>query len=80
MNSSIRENLTNKLGRKIDRKKVNLCDKIICQHKYNLDLVQQEYLEDNKNCKESNILSLAQDVYKNPKLIEQTEEFKSKWL
>ena len=77
MNTSIRINLTEKLGKKIDRKNINLCDKIICQHKYELDLNQQDYLNDNKNCKESNILSLAQEVYKNSKLIEQTEEFKN---
>jgi hypothetical protein len=77
MNTSIRTNLTEKLGKKIDRKNINLCDKIICQHKYELDLNQQDYLNDNKNCKESNILSLAQEVYKNSKLIEQTEEFKN---
>ena len=77
MNTLIRINLTEKLGKKIDRKNINLCDKIICQHKYELDLNQQDYLNDNKNCKESNILSLAQEVYKNSKLIEQTEEFKN---
>lgn len=74
---NIREKLTSKLGEKIDRSKTNLCDRIISQSKYNLDYSQQKFLEERKNCKESNILNLAQEVYKNPSLYEQTEEFKN---
>jgi hypothetical protein len=74
-----RENLTEKLGEPVDRSITNLADKIICQHKYNLNLSQQRFLESKKNSKttDGNILTLAQEAYKNPTLFEQTEEFKN---
>lgn len=75
--SAIREKLTAKLGGTIDRKKINLADRIISQHKYHLDLPQQLFLESRRNSKESGILQLAQEVYSKPALIEQTEEFKN---
>lgn len=77
MSDSIRKRLTEKLGKPIDRNKINLADRIICQYRYNLDLEQQEFLETRKNCKKSHILELAQETYKNKTLIEQSEEFKN---
>lgn len=74
---TVREKLTEKLGRPIDRKKVNLTDRIICQSRYNLTLDQQLYIEERKNCKKSRLLELAQEVYNKPALIEQSEEFKN---
>lgn len=74
---SIRKNLIKKLGNNVDVSKINLCDRIISQYKYNLNLEQQLFLEERQNCKESNILPLAQEVYRNPALYEQTEEFKN---
>lgn len=73
----IRQSLAERLGPVTDIEKINLCDRIISQHKYNLNLSQQLFLEERKNSKESNILPLAQEVYRNPALFEQTEEFKN---
>lgn len=75
--TSIRQTLTEKLGKPINRQKTNLCDRIICQSKYNLTLEQQEFIEARKNLKKSHLLDLTQEVYKNPLIIEQSEEFKN---
>lgn len=72
-----REILTEKLGKSIDRSKVNLCNRIVCQHKYGLNLEQQEFLEARKNSKKSHLLDFTQEVFKNPALIEQSEEYKN---
>lgn len=76
-NPNIREKLTQKLGAPIDRSMVNLCDRIICQHKYGLDITQQIFIEERKSCKESGILKLAREALKIPELIEQSQEFKN---
>lgn len=72
-----REILIEKLKVDVDTATINLSDRIINQKLYGLDFKQQTFLEKKINSKESHLLNLAQEVFKNPQLIEQSEEFKN---